>query len=318
MTVGSALLILATLLIAISLTAELNRDYDGNVESQRAPLWMLDHIKDNIVRIHLKTLSSDVMEGRAPGTRGEAIATEYIASHFAIAGLQPVNGSYYQTVPLASVDCISPPPLVLGPITLSYPDQYTVSSDFFTSEVAVINTEMVFVGYGIEAPLYNWSDYKGFEVKDKIVVMLVNEPFDNATLFAGSTLTYYGRWTYKFEQARAKGALGVMLIHTTQLAGYGWQVVANSFAGEQVMLTDPPITNPLHYKVLVTVTLAIPLTHHRVGSTNKQLMHSLVIMTVLWLSGCFWQTQQASHQFLSAPGLASQSITLYATSMGPM
>lgn len=251
-TVGSALLILTTLLISISLNQPVDTDYERMMESQSVPMWMLEHVTDDIIRIHLKTLSSDLMEGRGTGTRGEELAADYIASHFTTAGLQPAaeNGSFYQAVPLASVTPVSPPPLLIGSLALNYAEDYTVSSDFLLPEVVINNTDMVFIGYGIVATAYGWDDYKDFDVSGKIVVVLANGPYDvsNNFLFAGDTFTYYGRWAYKLEQARARGAHGVVLIHTPETVGYGWQVVVNTFSGEQVVLADPPIDNPLQFK----------------------------------------------------------------------
>jgi hypothetical protein len=136
---------------------------------------------------------------------------------------------------MTSITPISPS-LAIGSLTLNYIEDYTVISDVIQENVSIVDAEMVFVGY---------MDYKGV-VKDKIVVALVNE--QSASQFAGDTLTCYGKWTDKFEQARIQGARGVLLIHTNQTAGYGWQVVTSSFAGEQVMLEDSQGLTPLHFK----------------------------------------------------------------------
>jgi Zn-dependent M28 family amino/carboxypeptidase len=195
------------------------------------------------IRAHVRFLSDDLLEGRGTGQRGGDIAAEYIATQFALYGLKPVgdNGTYMQKVPMVG---ITPQPATTfaivpakgGTNDLKPLDQY-VAYDQTQQLQSDVNAEIVYVGYGIEAPEYNWDDYKGTDVKGKVLLMLVNEPpSDDAKFFKGKALTYYGRWTYKYEQAARKGAVGAILIHRTDMASYPWEVVRNSNSGEKSFL----------------------------------------------------------------------------------
>jgi len=189
------------------------------------------------MRERVKRLSADDFEGRGPGTAGGKLAAQYIADQMKAAGITPANkGSYFQNVPLVGLKADPNTKLEIagksGSESLKFADDFVVTTGAQKSKVSV-NAEMVFVGYGIEAPLYNWSDYKGDadEFKGKVLVMMVNDPpatRDEPGLFTGKALTYFGRWTYKFEEAARRGAAGVILIHTTDSAGYGWNVVRTS------------------------------------------------------------------------------------------
>lgn len=201
-------------------------------------------IREDAIRAHVKFLSSDLLEGRGPGTRGDAIATQYIASQLEALGLEPAGdqGSYFQKVSLlglsydpaaSSVAFRSDKSPAMGPLT--YLDQF-VGMDESQNTSWTLDSEIVFVGHGVVAPEYKWDDYKGVDVRGKTLVMLVNDPPATAAepeLFRGSARTYYGRWTYKFETGAAKGAQAVILIHTNEAAGYGWQVVRNSWGRER-------------------------------------------------------------------------------------
>ncbi len=193
---------------------------------------------------HVQFLANDLLEGRGTGTRGGDIAANYIATQFALYGLKPAgdNGTYLQkvdfvgvkTVPTATSASLQP---AQGPaIELKLADDFVVGNQTQTDSVD-IDAPIVFVGYGIEAPEYKWDDFKGVDVKGKVVLVIVNEPpSKDPKFFNGEALTYYGRWTYKFEEAARKGAIGALIIHRTDLASYGWEVVRNSWSGEQVSL----------------------------------------------------------------------------------
>jgi len=195
------------------------------------------------IRAHVRFLSDDLLEGRGTGQRGGDIAAQYIATQFALYGLKPAgdNGTYMQKVPMVG---ITPQPATTfafvpakgGANDLKVLDQY-VAYDQTQQSQSDVNAEIVYVGYGIEAPEYNWDDYKGADVKGKVLLMLVNEPSsDDAKFFKGKALTYYGRWTYKYEQTARKGAVGAILIHRTDMASYPWEVVRNSNSGEKSFL----------------------------------------------------------------------------------
>jgi len=191
----------------------------------------------NEIRETVKRLSADDFEGRGPGTEGGKRAAQYIADQMKAAGIAPANkGSYFQNVPLTGLKADPNTSLTVsgtkGSETLKFGDDFVASTGSQTPEVA-LDSELVFVGYGIDAPQYNWNDYKGSaaDYKGKVLVMLVNDPpatSDEPNLFQGRALTYFGRWTYKYEEAARRGAAGVLLIHTENSAGYGWNVVRTS------------------------------------------------------------------------------------------
>jgi Zn-dependent M28 family amino/carboxypeptidase len=195
------------------------------------------------IRAHVKFLASDLLEGRGTGQRGGDIAAEYIATQFELYGLKPAgdNGTYMQRVPMVGVTTLpqttfsivpaSGPAFDLKPLTdyVAFNETQQPESD--------VDAGIVYVGYGIEAPEYNWDDYKGVDVKGKVLLMLVNEPPSNdIKFFKGQALTYYGRWTYKYEEAARMGAVGAILIHQTDMASYPWAVVRNSNSGEKSFL----------------------------------------------------------------------------------
>ena len=199
------------------------------------------------IAAHDRFLASDLLEGRGPGTRGDQIAMEYIATQFEALGLKPDgdNGTYYQKVPLLGVTLDSSKTSLsftkegapaIGP--LKYLDEYVGNDETQTrqqTDTNAIDSELVFVGHGVIAPEYKWNDYKNVDVKGKTIVMLVDDPPANAAepdLFKGKARTYYGRWTYKYEIGGKVGAAGVLLIHTDDAAGYPWTVVRNSWGAE--------------------------------------------------------------------------------------
>jgi Zn-dependent M28 family amino/carboxypeptidase len=197
------------------------------------------------IRAHVKFLSHDLLEGRGTGLRGGDLAAEYIATQFALAGLKPAgeNGTYMQRVPLVGVTTDPSSKFTLmpakgEPMPLKFKDEWVAYNEQLEPK-AELDAEIVYVGYGIEAPEYKWDDYKGVDTKGKVLLMLVNEPpSTDENFFKGRALTYYGRWTYKYEQAARKGAVGVILIHQTDMASYGWDVVRNSNSGERSFIRD--------------------------------------------------------------------------------
>jgi Zn-dependent M28 family amino/carboxypeptidase len=191
----------------------------------------------------LRFLSSDLLEGRAPATRGGRIAAEYIASQLRSAGVAPgANGSYFQSVP---IDIVGAQPASMhatasgkATATLRYPDDVVVWAGSATGQSAA-RGELVFVGYGAAAPEYRWDDFKDADLRGKVLLVLVNDPpapLAEPALFGGKAMTYYGRWTYKFEEAERRGAAGMLIVHTTEQAGYPWHTVVGSWAKEQRML----------------------------------------------------------------------------------
>jgi Zn-dependent M28 family amino/carboxypeptidase len=200
------------------------------------------------IRAAVKYLADDKLQGRGPGTEGDRMAAKYLADKFAEYGLTPAgdNGSWYQKVPLYSVKTVPDKttfqlvPKSGEPLTLQYGAEFVTNNQ--TGEaVADIDAPIVFVGYGIHAPEYNWDDYKGLDVKGKVVLVIVNEPpSEDEAFFKGKALTYYGRWTYKYEEAARQGAIGALIIHREDLASYPWQVVRSSWSGEKSYLVGDP------------------------------------------------------------------------------
>jgi Zn-dependent M28 family amino/carboxypeptidase len=197
------------------------------------------------IRAHVRFLADDLLEGRGTGTRGSELAANYIATQFALYGLKPAgdNGTYFQKVAFGGVHTLPATTASLLPaggtaITLKLGDDYVTTNQTQTDSVD-IDAPVVFVGYGVEAPEYQWNDYAGVDVKGKVVLVIVNEPpSKDPKFFKGDALTYYGRWTYKFEQAARQGAVAALIIHRTDLASYPWEVVRNSWSNEQVYLAD--------------------------------------------------------------------------------
>eukprot|EP01112_Ceratiomyxa_fruticulosa_P016510 TRINITY_DN49_c0_g1_i1.p1 TRINITY_DN49_c0_g1~~TRINITY_DN49_c0_g1_i1.p1 ORF type:complete len:616 (-),score=108.92 TRINITY_DN49_c0_g1_i1:170-2017(-) len=279
--VKSAIIILSLsfLILGLALISLTALHYREQIPSQTpyisdssfiAPDFFLDSVTDESIRTHIQYLSDDLLEGRGVGTRGEALATKYIATHFQMAGLKPGagNDSYFQDVLLKGHTPIYTTPLTLSfgtsrQLQFQFLNDFTVGTDLYQTTVNITNAPIIFVGFGIVSPVFSWDDYKGVNVSGKIILALVNDPFE------GETLTYYGRWTYKFEQARRMGALGAILIHTNSSAGYGWQVVRNSWGdGETASLRQVPI-NPLFYRGWITQSTAETLAYFS-GTTFSQ------------------------------------------------
>jgi len=198
------------------------------------------------IRAHVRFLADDLLEGRYPGLRGGDLAAKYIATQFALDGLKPAgdNGTYLQWINFVGMKAIPErTSFVLVPasgpaIDLKFADDYTVQNQKLTPSVD-LDAPIVFVGYGVTAPEFGWNDYAGVEVKGKVILCIVGDPPSNdPKFFGGKALTYYGRWTYKFEQAARMGAVGALVIHRTDLASYGWDVVRNSNTSEKTYLRD--------------------------------------------------------------------------------
>jgi Zn-dependent M28 family amino/carboxypeptidase len=198
------------------------------------------------IRATVKYLSDDKLEGRGTGQKGGDMAADWIAGQFKSYGLAPAgdSGTYFQNIEFYGVTTdprqthFAFVPRSGAEIALKFADDY-VATDLAHSEKSEIDAPIVWVGYGIHAPEYNWDDYKGAEVKGKVLLMLVNEPpSDDPNFFKARALTYYGRWTYKYEEAARRGAVGVVLVHKTEMASYPWEVVRNSWGGETSLLKD--------------------------------------------------------------------------------
>jgi Zn-dependent M28 family amino/carboxypeptidase len=241
----SVLLFLITLVVSRGWAAD-GRRRDPESSSMRLPgtaISALQKIDPERIRAHVRFLASDLLEGRGTGQRGGDIAAEYIATQFALDGLKPAgdNGTYLQKVPMVGIT-----PLPEATFSLVSPrgdardlkvlDEY-VAYDQTQQASSDVDADIVYVGYGIKAPEYQWDDYKGVDVKGKVLLMLVNEPpSSDVKFFKGRALTYYGRWVYKYEEAARQGAAGVILIHETEMASYPWEVVRNSNSGEKSYL----------------------------------------------------------------------------------
>lgn len=198
----------------------------------------------NKIAGHIKILSSDEYGGRMPFTESEAKTIEYLKAEFKAMGVQPGNGdSYFQKVPLVEIEGIEMSSLKIT--GKNFEKEYTYKTDFValtrrvTEQISIENLELVFAGYGVVAPEYNWNDYKDLDVKGKTVLVLVNDPgfgSNDSAFFKGKAMTYYGRWTYKYEEAARQGATGIIIVHDTKPASYPWGVVENGWTGANLYL----------------------------------------------------------------------------------
>ena len=195
------------------------------------------------IRAHVKYLASDELEGRGMNQKGGDLAADYIAAQFKSYGLKPAGekGTYFQRVPMVAVQTLPSTtfefvPHSGAPVELKALDDYVTTNER-QKESAEIDAPIVYVGYGISAPEYKWDDYKGYDLKGKVALLFVNEPTsDDPNFFKGKALTYYGRWTYKYEETARRGAIATLIIHRTALASYPWGVVRNSWGGEKSFL----------------------------------------------------------------------------------
>jgi Zn-dependent M28 family amino/carboxypeptidase len=246
MSVASSLLLLPALAVGHAQDGIKAPQVPGVPAAAITAAEMIDPEK---IRAHVKFLASDLLEGRGPGKRGGELAAEYIATQFALAGLKPAgdDGTFFQKVPLYAVHTdeakttFSFVPKSGEPVNLTYGSE-VVAKDERGQATADIDAPIVFVGYGIDAPEYKWNDYSGVDVKGKVLLVIVNEPpSEDEKFFKGKTMTYYGRWTYKYEEAARLGAAGVLIIHREDLASYPWAVVENSQAIEKSYLKGDPL-----------------------------------------------------------------------------
>ncbi len=232
-----------SLLAALALALPLAAPRAADVRPTPAEIAAARTITSAELRGHVKFVSSDLTEGRAPGTRGDAIARAYIQSQLEVLGLEPAapEGGFMQRVPLVGVDThVKAPPRfegARGTVELR-PEEFMANVGQPRPSVTLAGAEVVFVGYGIVAPEYAWDDYAGTDVRGKVVLVMNDDPSDDPKLFAGKTRLYYGRWTYKYEEAARHGAAGAIVIHTTASASYPWSVVQTSWAGPQYDLPD--------------------------------------------------------------------------------
>jgi Zn-dependent M28 family amino/carboxypeptidase len=193
------------------------------------------------------TLASDDFMGRMPFTEGETKTVNFLKEELEKMGIEPGNGdSYFQEVPLVEITGTPGPTLTAkgpaGGVTLNIGDDYVIHTQREQTDINIQDSELVFCGYGIVAPEYGWNDYEGIDMKGKTAVVLVNDPgfeSEDSTFFKGNTMTYYGRWTYKYEEAARQGAEGILIVHQTAPAGYPWFVVENGFMGAALNLQTP-------------------------------------------------------------------------------
>src|SRR5579862_6674336 len=219
----------------------------------------MNEISGTRIRAHVKFLASDLLEGRGVGVRGGDLATEYIATQLALIGAKPAgdNGTYFQNLTLVGVE-----PQPTSQLSAATNDGKTLSFKWLDEFVGLtlqqktdltFDGEAVFVGHGITAPEYQWNDYQGVDVRGKVVVMFTGEPpSDDPKFFAGPALTYYGRWTYKYEEAARRGAVAAIIIHTTPTASYGWDVVRSSWGREDQQVKVAPGAYALAFAGWVT------------------------------------------------------------------
>jgi Zn-dependent M28 family amino/carboxypeptidase len=219
----------------------------NNVTTSDSSLFNADSLAKDIA-----ILSSDEFQGRKPFTTGEIKTINYLKDQFSVIGAEPGNGnSYFQEVPMVNIatepDTIMQVKSPKGSFNLKGFDDYVIWTEKTDSLISLKNDEVIFAGYGVVAPEYNWNDYAGLNVKDKVVIVMVNDPGYgvDSTLFKGDTMTYYGRWTYKFEEAARQGAKACLMIHNTKAASYAFSVPQNNWKGSRLRLDDR--NNPQNY-----------------------------------------------------------------------
>ncbi len=224
-------LFLSLSLISLGLVS-CNTGQPGSNENDGLTVFSTDSLAK-----HIAALSSNDFLGRKPFSEGEIKTIDYLTEEFKAAGLEPGNGdSYIQDVPMVKITTDASPQMEVKSanekFTLKGFDDYVLWTDKTDSAISLKEDELVFAGYGVVAPEYNWNDYAGLDVKGKVVMVLVNDPGFNAgdsSLFKGKTMTYYGRWTYKFEEAGRQGAKGCLIVHNTEAASYPFSVVQNNW-----------------------------------------------------------------------------------------
>ncbi|HKK43498.1 MAG TPA: M28 family metallopeptidase [Bacteroidales bacterium] len=234
---------ISIVLFAIVLMAGCN---SGNKQLDTA----LKSIRADDMKNYISVLASDDFLGRAPATLGEERTINYLADQFRKVGLQPADsGSYFQKVSLVRITADPDMNLFISggkkTIDLEYYKDFIGNTPQVKKNIGIKNSDIVFVGYGINSPENNWNDYSGLDVKGKTVIMLVNDPgyaTSDTALFNGKAMTYYGRWTYKYEEAARQGATAAIIIHETGAAAYPWEVVQNSFSGAKFYLVGDPLS----------------------------------------------------------------------------
>ncbi len=199
-------------------------------------------INDSSLTRYLSVIAADSLEGRKPFTIGETKTINYLKTEFSKLGLEPGNGnSYFQEVPMVEIKSVPQEKMIIkgktGSLDLTYLTDFVAGSRRLKDQVNIANSPLVFAGFGIVAPEYGWNDYKDLDVKGKTVVVMINDPgFADSTLFKGKNMTYYGRWTYKFEEASRQGAVGILIIHDTEPAAYPWSVVRSGWSKSKLNL----------------------------------------------------------------------------------
>lgn len=234
----TSLLLLAALLFSLGCS----KQQSVVVSQDDNFLSVYENINQQDIKRHMQTLASDEFEGRAPTSKGEQLTLDYLTTALRAMGLQPGNGdSFLQAVELLEITAIPNMTLNIGENHFVYKQDMVVSTKHEETTVELKDSELVFVGFGINAPEYEWNDYAGLDVKGKTVVILVNDPgfeMPDRDKFQGKTMTYYGRWTYKYEEASRQGAAAAIIVHESAPASYGWSVVANSWSGAQYSLVS--------------------------------------------------------------------------------
>jgi Zn-dependent M28 family amino/carboxypeptidase len=221
---------LLPLLLSVTLLYSCSQSSSDEVDAAKA-------MNPDSMRQNIMVLASDSFMGRKPFTEGEVRTVDFLQQKFTALGLEPGNGnSYIQEVPMVSISTESDPTMTIsspkGKTILSFFEEYGFWTQKTDPVISIDNADLVFAGYGVVAPEYNWNDYEGIDVKGKVVMVMVNDPgfwIGDSTLFKGKEMTYYGRWTYKFEEAARQGAKGCLVIHNTQAASYQWSVAQNNF-----------------------------------------------------------------------------------------
>lgn len=247
--------------------------YDPNTLDSAA----LEAITETSYKAHIATLASDEFMGRKPFTKGDTLTVNYIAEQFKALGLEPGNGdSYFQEVPMVEITSQPASPTLTftgknGNVSVRHLDDFVIGTRKLKDNINIENTELVFAGFGIVAPEYNWNDYEGLDVKGKTVVVLVSDPgrYDK-NLFKADTMTYYGRWSYKFEEAGRQGATGILLIHETAAASYGWDVVRSGWSGPQLDLQTNDQSKMPEFEGWITLETAKKL--FKIGGLEENIM----------------------------------------------
>lgn len=255
MQIRTLLLLIFSALIVASCNQQSAEESTSNNVNTPEPLTTVSSRSEieDILHEHIAVLASDEFEGRAPATPGEEKTIAYLQQQFEALGITPGNnGSYFQPVDVTEITTSNNPVLEIQgnsyEASFTYGDQMMAGTQHQIAAIDIQNADMVFVGYGIVAPERNWNDYAGVDVTDKTVVILVNDPgyaTQDPELFNGNAMTYYGRWTYKYEEAARQGAAAALIVHETGPAGYGWEVVSNSWSGPQIGLTSSNLNEDL-------------------------------------------------------------------------